>query len=128
MRYFAIHYAQALYEALHNKKETEQKTLLKNFFLLLRARREWSRIQEIVCAYEKYYLKQKNMHKVHVESAYACSDIIRTRITNAVGEALLWEEVVRPELLGGITILVDSEILVDASVKRLLEKMFPPLQ
>lgn len=127
MRYLAIHYAQALYEAFKDKKETEYKTLLNNFFLLLRIRREWSRLQEIVHAYEKYYLKQENMHKVHVESAHTCSDTIRIQIKNAIDGTFLLEEVVRPELLGGVSIILDNEILIDASIKRQLEKMFPPL-
>lgn len=127
MRYLAIHYAQALYEALKDKKETEHKILFNNFFLLLRIRREWPRLQEIVHAYEKYYLKQENMHKVHVESARVCSDAIRTQIKNAMDGALFWKEVVRPELLGGVSIILDNEILIDASIKRQLGKMFPPL-
>lgn len=124
MRYTTKHYAAALLAALKGKPPAKKKEVIRRFLFLLRKRGVWPRRQAILRAVERRRLSEVGLQKVSVEAPAAISPALRREIGKRVGGKVLWEESVRPELLAGVKILVNEELLVDASAKSRLERMF----
>ena len=123
MRYSNTQYASALHQALKEKSSVQRKAVLKNFLLILRKQRIAVTLPRILQEVEKQYLKEEGMRKVMVELA-APRKNLKADIEKILGSKVLLEQKTNPELLAGIRILVDDELLVDASGRRQLGKLF----
>ena len=123
MRYTNAQYAQALFEALEGLKGEKRTLAIKRFFEMLQRNHATSRMGRIVEQFEKYSLKTNNMVKVEVQSASPLTDEIREQIRKGLKKDVVLDEMVDPELLAGIKMVVNNEILIDASAKRHIESM-----
>ena len=124
MKYRLKQYAEALAAATEGKSEAEQKKIVTRFTELLVRHRMIGKAPMICIAYEKLVLQKKGMRSVRIETATPASEKIKQEIHAMLGKNIHIEAVTNPHLLGGITILVDDEILIDASVKRQFENLF----
>lgn len=124
MHYSVSHYGLALKEALKGKSEKERKEILKRFLLLLRKNHASSKIARILQKYEFFLLKESGLSKIVLESPNPISAEVRREINKAMGGKAALQEKINLELLGGITILINDEVLIDASASRQLEKLF----
>ena len=124
MKYRPIQYAQAFLEVCENKSEAEQKKIVKRFVQLLVRYRATGSISAICTAYEKLALQSKGMRRVQVEVVNPISEQLKKDIHAILGKNIHIEEVKNPDLLGGVKILVDDEILIDASARRHIENLF----
>lgn len=124
MRYTNIQYAKALVAALEGKREPEQKAIRQNFLRTLRTHRVWPRLNRILSEIEKEYLRGKQIRKVEVESASGLPEKVRREIFEIVGKNVDLRERANPELLAGMKILIDDELLIDASGRRQLRRLF----
>lgn len=124
MKYRVTQYAQALHAALKNEPASKQKEIMRRFVVLLGRHRMSAKSGLIVSAYEKIVLRESGMRKVKIESAAPITEHLKKEISGILGKKILIEEKMNPELLAGIKILVDNELLIDASAKRQLEKLF----
>ena len=124
MKYRVSQYAEALAAATEGKNEAEQKRIVKRFSDLLLRHRVIGRARMIYAAYEKIVLQKKGMRSVRIETASPASEKIKKEIHAMLGKNIHIEEITNPDLLGGITIVVDDEILIDASVKRQMGNLF----
>ena len=78
----------------------------------------------ILAAYEKLSLRARGERKVRIESAGPVPEQVKKSIREIIGSKIQFEEAVNPALLAGVKILVDDELLIDASARRQLEKLF----
>ena len=124
MKYRVSQYAEALATATEGKSEAEQKRIVKRFSDLLVRHRMIGRAKMICVAYEKIVLRKKGMRSVRIETASPASEKIKKEIHGMLGKNIRIEAITNPDVLGGITIVVDDEILIDASVRRQMENMF----
>lgn len=124
MKYRITQYAEALHAALKNAPASKQKEVMRRFAVLLTRHRMSGKSDLVVAAYEKIVLRESGMRKVRIESAAPVSERLKKEIGGILGKKLVVEEETHPELLAGIKILVDNELLIDASAKRQLEKIF----
>lgn len=124
MRYATGQYAAALAEALTDASATEQPAMIWRFMQLLRKNRDTRRMGAIMRWVEKQSLADQGLHKVAVASVEPISAETKKHIAAALEKKPLWEETLDPALLGGIRILIDDELLVDASARRRLDRMF----
>lgn len=124
MKYRVSQYAEAFYLALEGKSEVEQKKIIKHFVELLVCHRATGRIRAICETYEKLSLVKKGMRSVRMETATPASEKLKTEIRTVLGKNIYIEEIVNPDLLGGVKILVDDDILIDASTRRQVEDLF----
>ena len=124
MKYRVSQYAQALYAATDGKSEAEQKKIVARFVQLLIRHRAMGKARAIFAAYEKHVLQKRGMRLVRIETASPASEKLKQEIRSALGKNIHIEERVNPRIIGGVTMLIDDEILIDASVKRQLETMF----
>ena len=123
MRYTNAQYAEALFEALEGLKGEKRTLAIKRFFEMLQRNHATSRMGRIIEQFEKHSLKAHNMVKVEVQSASPLTDEIREQIRKGLKKDVVLDEVVDPELLAGIKMVVNNEILIDASAKRHIESM-----
>ena len=124
MYYSVSHYGLALKEALKGKSEKERKEILKRFLLLLRKNHAGANLVQILQKYEYFLLKESGLSKVVIESTDSISAEMRREINKAMGGKAALREKINPKLLGGITILINDEVLIDASASHQLEKLF----
>ena len=124
MKYRISQYAQALHTALDGKKKTEQHAIARRFAGVLIRRRMIAKSHLILAAYEKLVLCARGERKVRIESAGPVPEQLKKEIRGVLDAKIHFEELVNPELLAGAKILVDDELLIDASAKKQIERMF----
>lgn len=124
MKYRPEQYAQALLMACGQKSDIEQKKIIKQFVELLVRHQATGKTHAICVAYEKLELLNKGMRGVRLETAGSVSEKLKNEIHEILGKNIQIEEVINPHLLGGIKIIVDNEILIDASAQRQIDHFF----
>ncbi len=147
MKYAAGQYATALTEALADVPAAKRPATIRRFLALLRKNRDMRRLATILRKVEKQSLADQGLRKVALVSAEPMPTRVKKEIAAALdlpphlpvenkqggdesssrrwgGKKPLWEETVDPAMLGGIRILIDDELLIDASARRRLDRMF----
>lgn len=123
MKYRPAQYAEALHRALSGKKEPERRAIARRFAQVLMRRRMLGRTGVILAAYEKILLRVQGVRRVRLESADPVSARVKTDISGILGVKVYFEEVGNPALLAGVKILIDDELLIDASARRQIDRM-----
>ncbi len=73
MKHRPEQYAEALYEALKDKKVEEQKDFIMNFVRILKKNKDSGKIPLILNHFEKKYVEANGLTKVHIESVQPLS-------------------------------------------------------
>lgn len=124
MKYSVATYAEVLASALKDaKNEKDRQQITRRFLVMLRSHKASFLLLRIVRAIERRELKNKGLKNVEVTSASPLTDMVRREISAALGGKVAFTEIINSDLLGGIRILVEDEILVDASAVTQLERM-----
>ncbi|MBI2056150.1 MAG: F0F1 ATP synthase subunit delta [Candidatus Sungbacteria bacterium] len=124
MKYTIKQYAEALYNALEKKKAKEAAEIGRRFFAVVRKNGDSPRMELILREFHKEYLKQKNLRAVKIEMASAVPARVKREIKNILGGEIMFTEQENSSLGAGIRITIDGEILIDASAKKQLEKIY----
>lgn len=124
MKHSPKQYAAALLSALDKKSVAEKKKTLHQFLSLMSRRGDSARLGLVVREVEKQYLRKKGLKKVFLESADPALPKIKKEVEEILGKNIILEEKINPTLLAGIKILVNDELLVDASAESQLRKLF----
>ncbi len=124
MRYTVQQYASALYQAVRGKSKEEEKETIRRFMEILQRCRETPKLARILRSIEEIYLREHGLKKVAVESASPLSEEVRVEIERILGKEISLHETVSPTLGAGVKILVNDELLIDASAKRQIERLF----
>lgn len=123
MRYRPVQYAEALHEAMSGKKEPEQRAIARRFGRVLARHRVFGKTSAILAAYEKLTLCAQGTRKVRIESTGFVPEQLKKKIQKILGKKIQFEEKENPELLAGVKILINDELLIDASARRQLKGM-----
>lgn len=124
MKYRPLQYAEALYDTCEGKSEAEQKKIIKKFVEVLMRHQAMHKAREIYIAYENLSLHKQGLRRVRLETVSPATEKLKQEIRVILGKNIHIEEVTNPNLLGGVKILIDNEILIDASAKRQMEDLF----
>ncbi len=124
MKYKPSQYAEGLYEILKEKRPEEHKEVLKKFYTVLQKNGDSGMIDIILTRYEKLYLQKEGLRKVTVQSASPLSSELKKEIEQNIGSKILYTETVKPELLAGLTILLDDSVFIDASGRTRIDNLF----
>ena len=124
MKYRVSQYAQALHAALIGKSEAEQKKIIVRFVELLVRHRVIGKAHAICAVYEKLALQKRGERLVQIETASPASETLKQQIYTVLGKNIHIEERVNSQVLGGVKMLIDDEILIDASAKGQIENLF----
>lgn len=124
MKYRITQYAEALHGALKAAPASKRREIMRRFAALLTRHRMSGKSDLVVAAYEKIVLQESGMRKVSIASAAPVTEQLKKEIGGILGKKILIKEETHPELLAGIKILIDNELLIDASAKRQMERIF----
>ncbi len=124
MKYRPVQYAEALYDTCEGTSEAEQKKIIKKFVEVLAHHQAVHKAREVYAAYEKLSLRKQGLRSVRLETASPGTEKLKQEVKAILGTNIHIEEVTNSSMLGGVTILIDNEILIDASVKRHMEDIF----
>ena len=124
MRYSPRQYAAALLALLKGRPEAVEQRLQRQFLVLVGQKGDSRRLGLILKEVEKQDLREQGLKKVLVETPDPITPQIKKGIREVLGKDILIQEKINPELIAGIKILINDEILVDASAKTQLRKLF----
>jgi ATP synthase F1 delta subunit len=116
-------YAISLYEITKDAKKEESAELIKNFVNLLRFNNNLSMEDKIIDEYEAYLRKQKGIAKVKIRSGEKLSPATVSSIVKHFAGQVELEEETDPELIGGITVEINDNTLIDGSIRKKLEDL-----
>lgn len=128
MRYTNEQYAESLLRALEGKSGAKQKETIRNFLYVLLRKGDFYRLPLVVQKFEKKYRAHNGINKVRIEYPDKVIAVVKKQIENILGKKIVWEEKTNSTLLAGIKIVVNDELLIDASAKRQLDKMIGPIR
>ncbi|MBI2053225.1 MAG: F0F1 ATP synthase subunit delta [Candidatus Sungbacteria bacterium] len=124
MKYTVIQYAEALAGALAEAETDKRPSMIRRFLGMIRKNKDAKLLAAIVRKTERRWLADKNLHKVAVTSASPLTAAVKKEIEAALEKKPLWEEKTDPAILAGMRILVDDELMIDASARSRLDRMF----
>ncbi len=107
-------------------KKVKMQGLTKNFLGVLAQNRRVSALPGIIKAYEKIVAQRSGLVDVRVETAAALDDkqskAVKAKIEKALSATVRLEEIVSPEIMGGMVVTVGS-YMIDDSVRRKIERL-----
>jgi len=124
MRYKITHYAESLFESLKDVEVEKRIEILKNFLKVLRRNGDYSHLNHIVRQYEKVYLQHNKQTKIYIETPEPASIELKRTIQELFGKKAVFSEKTNSHLLAGIVLLINDSVLIDASARTRLEKLF----
>lgn len=124
MRYSPKQYAAALLLALEDKSAAEKKKVLHRFLSLISEGGDSARLGLVTRELEKQHLKKEGLQKVSVETVSKAPAKIKKEVEEILGKNIILEEKINPDLIAGVKILVNEELLIDASAETRLRKLF----
>lgn len=124
MRYTVTQYSEALAAALADAAADKQPQMIRRFLHLLQKNKDAKLLGAIVRKTERQWFGSQKLHRVAVASASPIQPAVKKEIEAALDKKPVWEETIDPSLLGGIRVLIDDELLIDASARRRLDRMF----
>ena len=124
MRYSAENYAQAFLEAVRGKSGEEERRIMARFLAVVKKFGDANNLSKILVAIELVATRQRGGREVVIESAREVPAPLRKELLKEFGANDLVRERTNLALIAGGMVLIDGEWMVDASLKRRLEKLF----
>lgn len=124
MKYTPKQYAAAFLAALEGKSKIEREKIVRRLVENVARRGDSPRLGMIVGAIEEAHLKKEGVSKIEVEAPEALSAQVRKEIEGVLGKKTLLKEKINPAALAGLRILVNDEILIDATAETQIKKLF----
>ena len=121
-------YREAYLKAIDNKSPAVERRITARFLSRLVRDRALSKIGQIEKGIRRAHMKNSGRSEITVESAAKLDPKYRRELARIFGEHALIRETVSPDLLAGARILVDDELLIDATGRKVLRDMFTPLE
>lgn len=122
MKYQSTTYAAAFLGAVEEKKFSPE--MARRFFSLIRKNGDTEEITKVIEQIGVLFRKKNNITKVMVTSARDVSSEIEQRLRKQFGKNAEIGFSIRPEIIGGVVFTINDETVIDASVKRRMERLF----
>lgn len=117
-------YARALLAAWQKTPTEARSKLVRRFLFLVSAKGDRKRLPRILREIERRYFASAGLRNVRIETASPLSRETRSNVRAAIGAKNVIREVVHPELLAGIRIMIDDNLLIDASAATQIHRLF----
>ncbi len=120
MKYPVHAYADAFLSLIeeHPEKKSE---IVKGFARTLQASGDAENVDKIIACVEEKMARKEGRAKIKIYSARILPDALVQKIKNAFGKDALVSHVIAPEIIAGVKIVVNDEIMIDATLKKKLE-------
>lgn len=126
MKYSIKQYALALSSALETKKKEDAKRIIRNFLHILSRNGDQSKIDLIAKEVERQERIKKGIYKVELTSSTKVSNRLKEEIEKILGKKIDFTEKIDADIYAGLKILVEDELLIDATAKSQIAKIFSP--
>jgi F0F1-type ATP synthase delta subunit len=123
MKYKINQYAEALVSSIEEKQKIDTH-LVRNLVRVLSKNGDYAKLPAILREAENLYIKRQGLEKLKIESASPLSEETVQSIQKTLPRGSHVITKVNPKLLGGLTLLVNDSLFIDASAKTRLEKLF----
>ena len=122
MNYTPAIYARSLLEVQREKGLL--KSIVARFVGIVRRNNHTSWLSEIITRFEDLFYRTRGITRVEVIAARSDVEKILPKVRRAFGRKTEVRFSVKPEIIGGVIFTINRETLIDASVRRQLERMF----
>lgn len=124
MKYSPKQYAAAFLEATKDKAVNKEKQVIKNFLNLIFKNGDWQYRRAILSEVEKSFLAKAGIRRVRIESPDPVQAGLKREVKNILDSDIIFSEKIDANLLAGLKILIDDELLIDATGKHAVDSMF----
>lgn len=125
-RYTPKQYATALFDAL-SEKGANHDAVVKSFAKVVAKHYDRALLPKILMQFKKLERSKAGRHEVVLTSARPLERSVVADVKKKVGEMSGITEVVDPQVLGGLRVLINDEFVVDGTVKARIERMVQQL-
>lgn len=98
--------------------------MVRNFLGMLKRNGDFSRLSEILRFIERFFYKKNGITKVEVTTAREAKKEFESELHERFDKKAEISFTVQPGIIGGTVIKINDETLIDASVKRRIDKLF----
>lgn len=123
MKYRARAYRESYLSLIEGKSESEARSITKKFLSLLLRDRAFSKLNEIFRDIRRTHLQRLGIKEIDVETPAPVSPYAKKEIRDIFGKESIIHESINPGVLAGMRILVDDELLIDGTGRKLLDDM-----
>ncbi len=123
MKYKIKQYAEAI-AATAEKAGAIDKRFVSNLIRILSKNGDSRKLPAILREAENIYIKKQGLEKLEIESATPLDLSTVKAIQESLPRGSHVIQKVNPRLLGGITLLLNDSVFIDASARSRLEKLF----
>ena len=116
-RYTAKQYATALFDALADAKAGERDSVVRRFAQTVVKNYDRAQLPKIMMQLKKLERAKAGRHEVVLTSARPLTREIVSEIKHKVGNSSGITEIVDPEVLGGLKVLINDELVIDGTYK-----------
>lgn len=127
MKYPAHIYAKALAEVIvgaKGKSEKVQDAIVANFIALVRRNGDEAHLRKLVEEAARFTRGKSGVRKVTIGSARSLTPARKKALQHFINSGDVVEEVIDPELVAGVKVIVNDELQFDGSLKGKLDKLF----
>jgi F0F1-type ATP synthase delta subunit len=117
MNYTDKQYASAFYLALKDNP-AKQDLIISNFSRLLVKNNARALLVKIIRSFNRLRQKNDNFHSVVLTTAKKAGPDLIARVKKSLGENIIIQEEVNPNVLGGVRLVIDDEQIIDATFER----------
>jgi F0F1-type ATP synthase delta subunit len=121
-RYTPKQYATALFESLQ-EKGVKADAVVKSFAGVVAKNYDRALLPKIIMQLKKLERSKGGIHEVVLTSARPLEKAVVVEIKKKVGEGSHIKEVVDEEVLGGLKILINDEMVIDGTYKTRINRM-----
>ncbi|MDP3043311.1 MAG: ATP synthase F1 subunit delta [bacterium] len=120
-------YVESLYQSVHNKKDSQIKSVIENFVKLLVANNDMAKADKITCQFIKIWNKEEGIVEAEVVSARELDKKIVKLLNGYIvqlsgARKVLLKQKIDKNVLGGVIIKYEDKIL-DGSLKMKLNEL-----
>ena len=123
MKYTNKQYAAALLAVVQNAAEKKRLEALERFLKILTRNHDYRHLPAILRQLERLHLTERGIQKVEIYAADPVPTDLKREIEKILAKKIIFIEKKNPDLIAGIKILINDELLIDASAKRQIQKM-----
>ncbi len=122
MKYPPHIYADAFLSLMETHPEEKNK-IMAGLVRALNASGDIGNAEKVIASIEEKIARKEGRVKIKVYAARILHESLLDKIKNAFGNEALVHQVIDPEIIAGVKLVVNDEIMIDATLKKKLERI-----
>ncbi len=122
MKYPPHIYADAFLSLMETHPEEKNK-IMAGLIRTLNVSGDIGNAEKVIASIEEKIARKEGRVKIKVYAARILHESLLDKIKNAFGNEALVHQVIDPEIIAGVKLVVNDEIMIDATLKKKLERI-----